>query len=45
MNAERKAEKEVQKISAVPPEKNLGYFPLKAIMEKLDIRRFVSRHL
>ena len=42
MNAERKAEKEVQKISAVSPEKNLGYFPLKAIMEKLDIRRFVD---
>lgn len=42
MNAERNAEKEVLKISSVSPEKNLGYFPLKAILEKLDIRRLVD---
>ncbi len=42
MNAERKKEKDVQKISSVSPEKNLGYFPLKAILEKLDIRNFVD---
>ena len=42
MNAERKAQKEVQKISSVSPGKNLGYFPLKSILEKLDIRKFVD---
>jgi transposase len=42
LNAERQNDREVQKISSVSPMKNLGYFPIKAILDKLDIRRFVD---
>jgi transposase len=41
MNAQRKKES-VRKISDQPPVRYLGYFPLKAIMEKMDIRRLLS---
>ena len=41
MNAERKHEK-ARKISDVSPMKYLGYFPLKSIMEALDVRRYVN---
>lgn len=41
MNSERKSA-DVRKISSVSPAKYLGYFPLKAILEKLNIRKYID---
>ena len=41
MNADRKQET-VQLISSVSPEKYLGYFPLKALLEKLEIKKYID---
>lgn len=41
MNAERKVDS-VRLISSVSPMKYLGYFPLKAILEKLDIKKYID---
>lgn len=41
LNQER-ARKDVRKISDVSPVLYLGYFPLKAILEKLHIRKYVN---
>ena len=41
MNAERKDDS-VRLISPVSPMKYLGYFPLKAILEKLEIRKYID---
>lgn len=41
MNQERKKEK-VKRISASSPMRSLGYFPLHAILEKLQVKRFID---
>lgn len=41
MNQERNPDP-VQLISSVSPEKHLGYFPAKALMEKLEIKRYID---
>ena len=41
MNEERKQET-VRMISEVSPEKYLGYFPLKALLEKLEIKKYID---
>ena len=41
MNEERSSAS-VKLISSVSPEKYLGYFPLKALMDKLEIKRYID---
>lgn len=41
LNNERKTTT-IHKISDIPPIKHLGYFPLKSILEKLDIKKFLD---
>jgi len=42
MNEERKKEKEIKKISSVSPVRHLGYFPLKSIMDTLDVKPYID---
>ena len=41
MNVERKKD-EVKKITDISPIRYLGYFPLKALLEKLDIHKYID---
>lgn len=41
MNAEREGH-EARKITSVSPRRYLGYFPLRSIIEDLDIRRYID---
>ena len=41
LNNERKTTT-VPKISDIPPIKHLGYFPLKSILEKLGVKKFIN---
>jgi len=42
MNEERQKEKEVKKISSVSPEKYLGYFPLKSILDQIGVKAYID---
>jgi len=42
MNEERDNEKEVQKISSLSPIRHLGYFPLKSILDSLNIKTYID---
>jgi len=41
MNLDNKQDK-IKKITSVSPRRYLGYFPLKSILEKLDIKKFID---
>ena len=41
MNMECKQDK-IKKITSVSPRRHLGYFPLKSILENLDIKKFID---